>query len=276
MQKFNISFFLIHNNDNERIANSTKLINSLMSELNSFNLNCIFRSVSFQPEILNCSKLISNIRLFIYFYLEITWSKYRKLGNKFSLWWNFYNFITIYNKLVLFNRNLSWQKKSAIEIYLTAKHIRSWEFFVESDSNLLIICEDDVVLKELSTKRFCDLINRIESFDQPLYIDIAGGLSIDSLRVNNLILNSTIEKIIFSKPVTNTTCCYLVNKSFIRLALKVIIDRPYLRYIGADWLINTIFIILARDNTEIYCEHYNPPILSHGTFTGSYKSSINS
>ena len=272
--KSKISIILIHNNDQLRIFNSCSTITKIINALESFNFKCNFKTISFQPVILSSSKIVSTFRLYIYLYLDIIWSKYRKLfkyPNFFKI--VYYLFKSIIKSLIP-SKNSSWKRKSSIEVYLTAKHIRAWEDFVDSDSDFLLVCEDDIGHTEHSLSKMCNLMNEIYSFKEPLYIDIAGGLPIEALKVKNLISEVINDKIIFSRPVTNTACCYLINKSFIKIALTLIIERPYLRYIGADWLINYLFIEMCNKGVSVYCEHYFPPILSHGTFMGHYKSSI--
>lgn len=265
---------LIHNNDLLRVSNSELVIRKIIDNLETNKINCCYTKISFQPEVLFCTKLTAIARTYMYLYLEYKWSEYRGMEKwKIFLRIVFDAFRYSYG-LIFRNFDSYLQKKSAIEISLTSKHIKAWENFIETDADFLIVCEDDIIIKKDSTMRISELINRSVKLSQPFYFDLAGGLQLDALRVEKLIHQKINNRIVFNHPVTNTTCCYTINREFVKIALKFIVERPYLRYIGADWLINSLFILARRNRLDIYCEHFDPTILSHGTFTGQYQSSI--
>lgn len=73
-----------------------------------------------------------------------------------------------------------------------------------------------------------------------------------------------------AKPVTNTACAYLMSRPLVIIFLDILTKRPLLRLIGVDWLMNKLFISMAKNEMECACMHANPTIFKHGTTTGNY------
>jgi GR25 family glycosyltransferase involved in LPS biosynthesis len=162
--------------------------------------------------------------------------------------------------------------KGSIELALTSKHLRAWENFLESDNDFLWVLEDDAFLKTDSVDRFiAEVFPVIEKCDHaPLFVDIAGGILIQpqEMKIPYLAIKN---QLIFNLPITNTTCSYIINRVLCEKLVEEITFKPYLRLIGADWLLNKLFINLNAKGIKMRCIHFDPTILEHGSVTGKFK-----
>lgn len=168
----------------------------------------------------------------------------------------------------------SWQKNSAIEVMVTEKHIRAWGMFLDSGADFLICFEDDTVFKDDSVYRIKDLLGLLtqRKNDDRIYVDLAGGCKLDELRIDNLELSQDASFKFYSKPVTNTACAYLMGRQLVVDFHSILTRRPWLRLIGIDWMMNSLFIQMENDGMESFCMHTAPTIFKHGTTTGEYVS----
>jgi GR25 family glycosyltransferase involved in LPS biosynthesis len=168
------------------------------------------------------------------------------------------------------------KKLSAIEVVHSDEHVRAWTTFIQSDAEFLICFEDDAVFKMDSSQRVFDLIHQLsESVGSgPIYIDLAGGVLLDDLKIDKLESNHDASFRYYSKPVTNTACVYLMNRSLILLFHSILAQRPWLRLIQVDFMMNKLFMILEELEIEVKCMHAEPTIFKHGSATGEYSSTL--
>jgi GR25 family glycosyltransferase involved in LPS biosynthesis len=161
---------------------------------------------------------------------------------------------------------------------LSDKHIRAWDRFLDSKTDLCIIFEDDAIIPEKNYKKFLTVINKIFQYNDSssLYADLAGGFPLEALGINKLFKKIDDGVIHFSKPVTNTTCSYIVNKKMVEKFKEIILLTPILRFIPADWMLNKLFIELDRLGSEVSCFHTYPSVFLHGSFAKIWKSTIDS
>ncbi len=155
---------------------------------------------------------------------------------------------------------------------MTDKHIRAWSAFLDSDADLLLCCEDDAVFKENSVQRVNDLIEMLayRVGNGPIYVDLAGGCRYDEIKIDNLEVGRDDAFRFYAKPVTNTACAYLMNRPLVSTFHDILTRKPWLRLIGIDWLMNKLFITMAKSKVECACMHADPTIFKHGTTTGDY------
>lgn len=207
----------------------------------------------------------------IYHNLIWNWRKHRLIY--FLDFRDFINFFVASLKSLFLNIK-QLKSKAFIEIVVTDKHIRAWMKFMESDADYLIIFEDDVIFKKDSIVRIGSLINMLsqKKLNQSCYIDLAGGLPRAALMIDQLetVLRNNFRH--YKKPVTNTTCSYLMSRPLAAEFITIITKKPWLRLIPIDWLINNFFVMLEKENFEVYCLHADPVISKHGSFSGYYDS----
>lgn len=77
---------------------------------------------------------------------------------------------------------------------------------------------------------------------------------------------------ITKKPVTNTTCAYLISRELITKFNAILTTKPWLRLIAIDWMINSLFISMGKDVSRVVCMHADPTVVNHGSKTGEYSS----
>jgi hypothetical protein len=172
-----------------------------------------------------------------------------------------------------------WRTRE-IEQRVTAKHVAVWRHFartVDPDSQTegsnfeLLVMESDAVLTE-STNRTIRLLLEHPTH-VPRYVNLSGGLDIATLgiagvaRKPSLIAESLVT---YARPITNTSCAYMINRAMADVFLGHIRRFPEDEELGIDWLINAIF--LAAAGREMECVHAIPPAILHGSRVGLTRS----
>ncbi len=166
--------------------------------------------------------------------------------------------------------NTKWQVRQ-VEKAVTAKHAAAWRDFNSSTDSELLVVESDAVMTETTVSVLSTLLQNQTM--RPRYVNLAGGLDPKALGIDHLAVGSSEncdQLISYSRPVTNTSCAYLINQPMADRALDYLERRPIDEDLGIDWLWNAIF--LDNLNTDIDCLHAQPPAITHGSIRGITKS----
>lgn len=267
-QNSSLSIALIHNRNEERLINARGVIQLLCSMWNGHVSTFeIFR----QPKLSTGSTLVAVSAVFQNQILQCKWKSFTQspyLMRVLCVTMVPFHFALGLTKYFLSRKPSNFY---LIERFVTFKHIKAWEKFIQSDSSYLIVLEDDV-LPDL------DIEKNIHNFfsllcgwgNDKLYIDIAGGIPIEQLNIHQLIRDVTKGRLNFNRPVTNTAAGYALNRNLALYFLKILKVRPHFRRLPIDWLMNSIFMESERE--KIHCMHYCPPILIHGSCYGHVDS----
>lgn len=164
-----------------------------------------------------------------------------------------------------------------IERAITNKHLKAWEEFRNSPFDFLLVMEADATWTD---SQGTSLVRTIESLsnETPAYFSISGGLDIEKLRIDKLVSQREIfdgqEVLTFSKPVTNTSCAYIINRPLVDLLLDAASEpsNNQWRKLPIDWFINSLFVHISGQFEDIRCTHFDPPLLIHGSISGTSKS----
>lgn len=277
MSDRDISLFIahIHNNNVQRNAYLCPQLEKMAGAFRGA-ITVERTEASFQPEIKAHSIAMAFLRDIMYQRLDREWHQYRQLKPR-----------TLVRDIVAFlkgsfiksvvereSTGASWKRNSSIEVMVTEKHVRAWGRFLDSRADFLICFEDDAVFTSDSVQRVKDLLGVLSrrNLDTRVYVDLAGGLKLDELKIDNLETDSDGAFRFYSKPVTNTACVYLMSRQLVVAFHSILTRRPWLRLIGIDWMMNSLFIQMANDGMESICMHAAPTIFKHGTTTGEYVS----
>ena len=164
-----------------------------------------------------------------------------------------------------------------VENILVSKHISSWQTGLASDSDWVLVCEDDAEIRSDTILRIKSLVMDQLKYVQssaPLFIDLAGGyppemvLPIPPAQANS-------QSWTFKSILTNTTCSYLVSNGLVKLWLQQINLKPWLKNLPADHLINMTSFQVCASRNDCASWHWKRPIFLHGSFTNG-SSSISS
>ena len=158
-----------------------------------------------------------------------------------------------------------------IEKYVTAKHIQAWRQFVDSSCSFLVVIESDATLTPDSIKGVTDALAEL-SAAEPAYVNLAGGLHRENISIEHLAGSQVDGMTEFTRPVTNTSCAYAVNRAVVLELLSFLSTDPEAGSLGIDWLINSFFIHQTSAGNNIRCLHFQPPALLHGSLTGITQS----
>jgi hypothetical protein len=159
----------------------------------------------------------------------------------------------------------------AIETFVTNKHMNGVRRAHELKMDGLIILEVDACSNENSREGLSAIMSKLKyEVTTPLYVNIAGGLQPDQLGIQRLGHKYENEPFVnYLKPVTNTSCSYLLNRKFIAAFIEWVISNPDKQALGIDWVFNCFFM---DSKFEIKSLHSDPPALTHGSFSGITQS----
>jgi hypothetical protein len=261
---------LIHNRNTERNAKIIPALTELQSWLVGLQFDVNLIDVAYQPEIRPHSRSIAFLRDVIYQVTALNWQRY--CGVRPLL---LRHIVALLRKIFKIGRYATaggWRRSSAIEMTVTDKHIRAWSDFLEKDHDFLICFEDDAVFTDDSKCRLANLLEKLvkDKSDRMVYVDLAGGCSVDALRIDKLQASQDELYRYYRKPVTNTACVYLMSSSLVAHFHGTLVRRPWLRMIGVDWMMNALLMRLEKDGQSCFCIHTEPTFFKHGSFTGEY------
>jgi hypothetical protein len=275
-KRASVCMVLIHNKDSQRLNYIRPALEQLSNDL-SKNYKTIIVEPSFRPEIVPHSTFFTLQRDAMYLRLEREWCQYRLLKEQpllleilSFLKKSFDKYVSSNGRSVLVGR----RRNSFREMVLTENHIHGWSTFLAMGADFMICFEDDAVFKDDSSQRVISLLDNLsqKSQDALIYVDLAGGCDHDALKIDNLETGEDASFRFYIKPVTNTACSYLINRSLATFFIERVFKKPKLRQIGADWLMNKLFILAAHDGIKCTCMHASPTIFKHGSVTGEYAS----
>ena len=263
-QNITLSVALIHNHNEERLLSARGVIQLLCSLWNGHVSPFeIFR----QPKLATGSALVAASAIFQNQMLRCKWTNFTQ--NSFLRRVLCVPMTPFYFILGLYRFFLSRKAKNfyLVERFVTFKHIKAWEKFIKSNSTYLIVLEDDVLPGLDLEKNINNLFLLLcEWGNGKLYIDIAGGISIEKLNIHQLVSSKKDGRIIFNRPVTNTAAGYVLDRNLALHFLETLRSHSHFRKLPIDWLMNSIFMMSKEE--KIHCIHYNPPLLIHGSCNG--------
>lgn len=205
--------------------------------------------------------------------LEARWAQYREVSAKRFAAALGRALFDIKISLSATARESAWHVRQ-VERAVTAKHIAAWRAFHASSDQELLVVESDALQTNQTRAIIEELLEN--PAETPRYVNLAGGLSTDAIGIIHLrdqpwTHNERLRR--YRKPVTNTSCAYLLNRRFVDLALQYLHDFPDDAQLGIDWLFNVIFLDHAQSkDTVIECWHAEPPVIVHGSLEGVTKS----
>jgi hypothetical protein len=268
---------LVHNNNEARNCYIRPSLEALSQEIgHDYDVKKI--EVSFQDAIIPHSFWMAFTRDLIYFKLSCQWHLYCLLNPFRSLLELMGLFKRSFLKYIFSRSTLGrrWVRNSAIEAAVTDKHIRAWTEFLDTNADWLICFEDDAVFKEDSIENVKKLLTQVGSSngDTYSYFDLAGGCNLNDLRIDKLLERKDNYFRYYTKPVTNTACVYMVNRSLVSKFHGILTRKPWLRLVGIDWMMNSLFVLIGEEhsNWTPVCMHASPTFFKHGTTTGDYVS----
>lgn len=273
--KIKIMLALIHNNNEQRNAYLRPRLAELSAMLsNYFDVNQA--EISYQAQLVPHSLKVSIYRELICFQLMNAFYSSNKIGgrNKIKEIIGFLRHIAKRYFLYRGKDLVLHQRKSATEVFVTDKHISAWRNFLDSDSDILLCFEDDVILPKDSARELVTLLEQriVEMCIGAEFIDLAGSFDIQVLD-NTAIKSLPNQRLNAYFPgFSNTACSYLLTKGMAKLFYAELGKNALLRLIAVDWLINKLFILLSKSNDEYHCFHAKPPYFLHGSASGAYLS----
>jgi hypothetical protein len=159
----------------------------------------------------------------------------------------------------------AWRARQ-IESFVTAKHIEAWRRLLAGDEDLVIVLESDATITSDSLPAVSGIVAL--AGDEPFYANLAGGLDRADIGIDHLVIGRSEHAVELRKPVTNTSCAYVVNWGLAERLVGFVDAYPKAAGLGVDWLFNAFFLDAADSGAGITCVHADPPALGHGSLTG--------
>ena len=170
-------------------------------------------------------------------------------------------------------------RKKEIEQILRDKHVLAWKNFLARKENWLLVVEDDAIVTQEAGSTFqkvlmTDWIKQLRT--TYLYLDLAGGYPMREVvkPTDRLEAWDGRDLWVSNKPSSSTTCTYLVTRDLVEKWVKRF-ERggKRVKSLPVDHLINVLS--KGDDNKGIsYSIHWEPPVLIHGSMSGSFETSI--
>jgi hypothetical protein len=169
---------------------------------------------------------------------------------------------------------------AAKTIQLTRKHNAAWSQFLESDSDFLLVLEDDALLLDGWKARWVQVQKLLFSnkASGKLFISLGKGFSPDQL--GTLHLSKSIEDvdgfISMSKPFANTACAYFINRELAGALVTYSSSWPNRMLLNADFFLSEVMsrLQISSERTEITCLHATNPVFDNASLAGEYSSSL--
>lgn len=269
---------LVHYHNVERTRTARKVIDDLAALIGD-QFKVAVSEVAYQPANSPVSNAVARQKALLFRRVVRQWDTY--MGYDQPLWWvKLFYYLAHLAHHQIFSPKMTKNHRLQItkELSITNKHLMAWNSFLESGKDLLLVFEDDVILdpgRLPELKRFFSHLHNMQ-FDQekPLYIDVAGGMPQDKLNAYHLKVSSENGMDIYSKPLTNTVCGYIVNAKLAGIFWDILLKNPHLRLLNADWLVNHLFMNMFEQDISCTCVHANPSIFIHGSAQDIYSSWI--
>ena len=276
-----ITLALIHNNDEFRNSRMGDVLKSLSSEgIDGGELGVIFQG--WQPDRLQIllSHRIQHLMANAWF--EARWKWYTRHGGISGA------IVSTGRSTIAFSMSLAksifvWNagtSSAAKTIQLTRKHNAAWSQFLESESDFLLVLEDDALLLDGWKVKWAQIQKLLFSAKSPgkLFISLGRGFSFDQL--GTLHLSRSIDGgevfIEMSKPFANTTCAYLINRELAEALVTYSSSWPNRMLLNADFFLNDLMIRLASssEKNDVTCLHATSPVFDNASLAGEYPSSL--
>ena len=250
-------------------SNIINQLNSISAFLNSINIQIISRLISFQ----NKDELIqfnfkshdrlrarSGRKVLSNFFV----SGKKRIPYKFKLL-----LLSILNKDK--NKLRSGKKYSWRQLNLTGKHIFTWQDFLESNSDFLLVLEDDVVGDSQSLSRLAMVLDELSAFnDRPLFVNLIHEFDLRSRSIETDIKNLP-NYFYVTKVFANTTGAYILNREMANYLFEAILTNPNLRVVGADWLVGLLGMKFP-DATKSICLNIAPGLFHNQSLSTNTSS----
>jgi hypothetical protein len=275
-----VTISLIHNFNETRNEVMNQTVTTLLSEVID-EVDFDIARVGWQPQRINLSLSLTLRRAQQNAITGFLFTKYCK---KFSTLESIKSTIRGGTIFVYYLMRDFWlyfrgNKASGRHHQLTQKHLRAWNQLVDSESEFLMVLEDDAVLLESGEFRMKQLISSLSNSNsnQPLLVQISSGFSFEHLKVDHLLLNEFNSNYVkMTRPFINSTAGYIINRKLAENFLDSVSNNPIVLLNNADFLINRLLMMkyFELKNKNIICFHLSTPIVDNASLSGKYESSI--
>jgi hypothetical protein len=178
------------------------------------------------------------------------------------------------NLLAKKQKESSTQISGLIERYLFLKHLNCHQRFLESNSSVLVVLEDDATLSGEAEKLLEELALCLEDDTIPTFLELTCSFPPEVLGVEYVRL-STSDLVFNCVPASsNTTAAYACNRKFSEAFLEFLAANPLAFNLPVDAALDYFFHERRLHGLGVVCLHRSEPLFSHGSLRGLYPSAI--
>lgn len=166
-----------------------------------------------------------------------------------------------------FGRELSL----ATEYFLSEKHVRAWQKSVYNEEAFCLVLEDDV--RSVSNSDFqpvWDFLAAVPSQERVgIFLSIPFRVRGSGVRFDEGSRCDFGHSV--SPAVANSSAAYVLSPALAKDMSIAVIDRPWLRFLPADLMINEVFRII-QGQTALTVYHVDRELFQNGSLTGATPS----
>lgn len=267
-----LSIGVIHYGNERRLASLRPAVESLVETLRANGRTTHIREFHWQPDIPPLPRLASARRDVDFWMLHRAWHRYTgsPLPSVITLARN------VAAHLLDGNASLTGERRHAIIEYVSQKHWRAWGVGLDDGSDYILTIEDDCTFGDQSIAAIEECLKGFDRVPPGIgrYRDLAGGMTREQLNLEHLVTREADGWMHFSRPVTNSAGCYLLDRPALSALFIEAMKAPRLLLQSPDWAMNGMFVSLLRSGRIMDCAHAYPTILGHGSLTGAHSSTM--
>jgi hypothetical protein len=270
---------LVHNNDPSRNAAMKETVEIIKRSLSDADILEVV-SESWQPKVLSMgfsdrirkslANSVAHIKIMSLMANGHLPTLFSNLLNSFA--------VSLSSTLRDIWKSLNGDLSPARTLQLSIKHFLLWRRFNESDSDYLLVLEDDAMIfhdRIRDLPRLWSLLGANQAAAD--FIMVGAGYSFSELRAKRVVTETSELGIHAAvRPFSNTASGYLINRETANRFVTCVSLRPRRLNVNADFLITLLLNEGGsfRQSEGIRCLHFVPPIFDNASLLGRYKSSV--
>ena len=159
----------------------------------------------------------------------------------------------------------------AQEAFLTEKHVRAWQYALDGEADFEFVYEDDLRVSDWAL--LANAVGAILSASSEECL--AWFLSVPlSVRGSGVQFHQDVDVPFacnVTPPVCNSTAAYVLSRPLAEALLVQVFDKPLLRLLPPDLMMNELFRLVALDK-ELVVRHCEPELIRNTSLTGETES----
>lgn len=275
---FSLSIVAISHIGSKRLKSLDMTISNLVESISKMHIytpNVFYITHQTWRRLSTLKIVISDFLLFTTFFRwRRALGKHRNL--EYSIKW-FIKFL-VSNRL---RNSINSRRNVEGQIIVTAKHLKSLEYFLESKDEKLIVLEDDAIFNTCRKEMLSEVLYLSDNVNGRFFACLSSGwspnlewegLAFSEKELSKLKLIEFMHSpgvYILNRPVVNLACAYLINRRFVEEFCAFIQTRPLMRFLPIDWLFIRFFSECKKSEGDQFI--WASEVIEHGSESGMFQ-----